>query len=250
MPRIRSIKPEIPSVVAFARLPVVTRYHFLLCKTVADDLGYFRATPRLLAGQLYPHDRHVSEGDVDRMNAELVDGGFLRVFHTADGPVAQVVGWTDPSSPFYERVVNPSKSHLAEILGVAPLADAMPEPTTDLGLGLVEGGASAQSRCEPDDYATKCVRAVNEVLAVRLAGSYRPLVASMEAPTTSQWRRDGVPLEVAVKVLRDRTSTFPNRYGRQPSHLTYFDRAVREAFEQWRLDHRQDDDQLPTAVVA
>lgn len=108
MARIRSIKPELPQDAKLARLSRETRYHFVLLWTQADDAGHFRASPRLLLGQLYPHDRDLGEAAVDRMNADLVDGGFIEIRQCDDGPIGKVRNW-----PKHQKIDRPSASHLA-----------------------------------------------------------------------------------------------------------------------------------------
>lgn len=107
MARIRSIKPEITSDARLARLSRETRYHFVLLWTQADDAGCFRATPRLLLGQMYPHDRDIGEAKVDEMTAELAAAGFIDVRTTPDGPIGKVRNWAK-----HQKIDRPSKSHL------------------------------------------------------------------------------------------------------------------------------------------
>lgn len=80
------------------------------------------------------------------------------------------------------------------------------------------------------DYATRCVIAVNQELERLLAGSYRSLVATVEAPIAAAWEAAGIPIALAEQVCRDRTATFRSTpLNRQPNTLRYFDAAVREA---------------------
>lgn len=212
MARIRSVKPELPQDVRLAKLPRTTRYHYILCWTIADDEGLFRCAPRLLLGQLYPHDRDVFEGDVDTMTKELAANGHLRVVETNDGPVAEIVNWHR-----HQRIDRPSASHLR---GVVPTERVL----------LVENGGQVLSiaRSAVHDYATICVVTVNRILSDRLAGSYAPLVATVERETADRWQAAGVPLEVALRVLRDRTNRYNYSRGRQVRSLSYFDAAVAE----------------------
>lgn len=84
-------------------------------------------------------------------------------------------------------------------------------------------------------YAQACVIAANRALEVRLAGGYRPLVASVEAETARAWETDGVPVAVAVEAITAAVERFRiTGTSRQPHGLRYFDRAVREAHERQR----------------
>lgn len=109
MARIRSIKPEIASDARLARVSRGTRYHFVLLWTVCDDAGFFRAGPRQLLGQLYPHDSDVNEAEVSAMTAQLADLGLIAVHVTADGPIGCVTNWLK-----HQIIDRPSKSHLRE----------------------------------------------------------------------------------------------------------------------------------------
>lgn len=111
MARIRSIKPEIASDAKLARLSRGTRYHFVLLWTACDDAGFFRASPRQLLGQLYPHDRDLGEAAVDAMTMELADAGFLQIHQTDDGPIGCVLNWLK-----HQRIDRPSASHLREMV--------------------------------------------------------------------------------------------------------------------------------------
>lgn len=115
MARIRSIKPDITSDAKLARLSRGTRYHFVLLWTACDDAGFFRATPRQLLGQLYPHDRDLGESAVDAMTMELANAGFLVIHQTDDGPIGCVVNWLK-----HQKIDKPSRSHLREKVESAP----------------------------------------------------------------------------------------------------------------------------------
>lgn len=132
MARIRSIKPELPQDAKLARLSRVTRYHFVLLWLVSDDEGYFRASPRLLLGQLYPHDRDLGEAAVDRMTAELAEGGFIELQTTPDGPLGRIKNWSK-----HQRIDRPSTSHLATSFA-SP--SRVPRESLDAGVLSLESG--------------------------------------------------------------------------------------------------------------
>lgn len=109
MARIRSIKPEMPQDAKLASVSRETRYHFVLLFTVADDEGFFRASPRLLLGQLYPHDEDVTDKTVQAMTEALGRIGVLELRQTPDGAVGWLVNWSK-----HQKIDRPSKSHLRE----------------------------------------------------------------------------------------------------------------------------------------
>jgi hypothetical protein len=262
MARIRSLRPEGAFDVRTARVSRECRYHHLALKRVADDHGYFRATPRLLLGQLYPHDRDLGESRVSQMTAELADAGLVELWQTADGPIGRLLGWSVPEDPFYEHLPRPSRSHLgAQILSLQPLAAPAPDilplfpagSHADVGqlhatvmqgarepesLGVMESGSqrARDHAAAALTYTQECTIAANTALSDRLAGAYRALVASSEAETAEAWERDGVPIPVAQAAIVDAV----HRYriagrNRQPNSLRYFDGAVREAWERERV---------------
>lgn len=126
MARIRSIKPEITQDAKLASLSRECRYHFVLLWTVADDEGYFRASPRLLFGQLYPHDADMNEGRVAEMNGALAKLGVLELRASNDGPIGWLVNWSK-----HQKIDRPSKSYLRDTF--ASVAREVPE-TFDAGV--------------------------------------------------------------------------------------------------------------------
>jgi len=110
MARIRTIKPELPHDAGLARVSREARYTFLLLLTQADDQGFFRACPRTLVGELYPHDEDVSEVIVVGWLDALLRNGQLRCWGTTDGLVGEIVNFTK-----HQRVDHPSRSFLASL---------------------------------------------------------------------------------------------------------------------------------------
>lgn len=84
MPRIRSIKPEFFSDPKPARCSREARLLFLGILTEADDDGRLLATPKRLAGNLYPHDPDVTAAKVTRWLGELEQVGMVYRY-TVDG---------------------------------------------------------------------------------------------------------------------------------------------------------------------
>jgi hypothetical protein len=59
MPRIRTIKPELPADVKLASVSRDARLTFIYAITQSDDLGFIAGSPRQLMGALYPLDDDV-----------------------------------------------------------------------------------------------------------------------------------------------------------------------------------------------
>jgi hypothetical protein len=122
MARIRSIKPELPQDAKLASVSRAARYHFVLLFTVADDEGFFRASPRLLLGQLYPHDEaEVGERELTRMHADLMGIGVVEIRPTPDGAIGWLVNWKK-----HQRVDRPSASFLRDLFDGASRAAREP----------------------------------------------------------------------------------------------------------------------------
>jgi len=116
MPRIRSIKPELPSDEKLARVSIQARYTFVLLITQADDDGLLRAESRQLLGQLYPYDDTVTTEMLSGWLQELADAGRIRLRKTVDGgQVAEVVNFNK-----HQLIRKRAKPHLANLLEPLP----------------------------------------------------------------------------------------------------------------------------------
>lgn len=116
MPRIRSIKPEIVSDVALAKVSIPARYTFVLLISQADDIGLIAGAHRQLLGNLFPLDDAVSIGTLLTWLEELVSVGLLRWLATRDGvPVLQIVKWAK-----HQRIDNAGRSQLGALLAESP----------------------------------------------------------------------------------------------------------------------------------
>ena len=90
---------------------------------------------------------------------------------------------------------------------------------------------SIQLQQQQPDYPTRCCIAVNGVLEQRLAGAYRTLTPGEHGDQAALWEAAGIPVDLAVEVLRARAWDFhATPLNRQPHTLRYFDAAVREAW--------------------
>lgn len=108
MARIRSIKPETPTDKKLAQVSRDARLTFLYSLTIADDDGLFRAEPRQLLGDLFPHDADVTETILEAWCAELLRIGVLQWRVTRDGArVGELVNF-----PKHQQIKNRSKPFL------------------------------------------------------------------------------------------------------------------------------------------
>lgn len=95
-------------------------------------------------------------------------------------------------------------------------------------------GKSTSSCARPLlSYHSRCVVALNAGLQANpLIGSSRHEIASTEMAGDVTWERDGIPVEIAERVVRDRAASYrPRDRSPQPRSLAYFDAPVREAWE-------------------
>ena len=106
MSRIRSIKPELPQDERVGAVSREARLCWLLCFTLADDEGRFRAHPALIAGQCFPYDGlspTVTDGWMDELGAAK-----LLYRYTVDGQEYAVIGnWTK-----HQKIDHPVASRL------------------------------------------------------------------------------------------------------------------------------------------
>ncbi len=186
MARIRSIKPEIAQDAKLATVSRDTRYHFVLLWTVADDEGFFRASPRLLLGQLYPHDSDVNEARVVEMNAALAAIGLLETRVSADGPIGWLVNWNK-----HQKIDRPSRSHIRE---------SFASPSRDEGVRLAAGVLSPESRVLSPEPPAEASREQPQQPPVELPNGKTP--ASILAKIKSLAQRREVPGQGSKPFIR------------------------------------------------
>src|SRR2546421_641900 len=88
-------------------------------------------------------------------------------------------------------------------------------PRTSTGRSRrVRSGGRERPAVEPTggrptlDYAPRCVIAGKAGLEGLLAGAYQPLVAAVERPAAAAWALAGIPVELAERVIAERTALF------------------------------------------
>ncbi len=172
MPRIRSIKPELPSSKKLARVSRDARYTLMLLVTQADDEGFVLAESRQLLGALYPHDEDVTPELLNHWIDELASINSVAIRETTEGArVLQLVGWHE-----HQMVKHPGKPKISpRLLPVSPDSPASEwrnvvaevrkfgdseEGYSDVVVGAVSGGCAerfedAAHRAAYDAYRRK-----------------------------------------------------------------------------------------------
>ncbi len=122
MPRIRTIKPTLPSDPKLNRVSIGARLAFIHAITQADDYGALLGSWRALLGALFPLDETVTEGQLGEWVGELEREGLVRRDITTDGqPVLLIVGWEE-----HQKISHKGKPGLTRKLTSS--SEAPPEP--------------------------------------------------------------------------------------------------------------------------
>lgn len=126
---IRSIKADLRRDEALGECTIPARYLFILLITVADDHGRFRASPALLAGELYPYDDDVNRTTVAAWLDELEQAGRIQLWTVNGQRYGALTNWTK-----HQRIDNAARSELPpppDTCGSSPqLAADRSEPPT------------------------------------------------------------------------------------------------------------------------
>jgi hypothetical protein len=110
MARIRTIKPEIVEDEGLGKCSRDARLTFILCITIADDAGVFRANERFLRRTLFPYDdEELTTERVGSWISELADAGLVRLYEVNGETFADLPGWAkhqrvdNAATPKYPR---------------------------------------------------------------------------------------------------------------------------------------------------
>ena len=106
MPRIRTIKPDLPQRADLGACSRDARLLYLLLKTLVDDEGRARGGPRLLASLLYPYDDPAALTDAAWL-AELAAAGLVTTYAVAGAEYVQLEAFRAD-----ERIDHPTPSKL------------------------------------------------------------------------------------------------------------------------------------------
>ena len=126
---------------------------------------------------------------------------------------------------------SPSRGDITQAEAEAE-ADSEAESTTEV---VVEKKKDVQE--ETDAYYRSCVVALNAAMVENLTveGEWMPITASSQIDSV-EWYEEGIPLEVAADVVRERCLAYRCKGERRgPRTLRYFNAAVREAWERGQM---------------
>ena len=113
MARMRVLKPELPGHEKLAKVSRDARLLFVWIITDCDDQGRFMASPKRLAGALFPYDDDVEASDVDRWLVELRSVGLVETWEFDGGKFGCLPAWKkhqNPSHPSPSRIPDPVTS--------------------------------------------------------------------------------------------------------------------------------------------
>lgn len=99
MARIRSIKPGFAGDSKVARLSLSARLTFILLWCEADDDGRMVASPKRLAGLLYPNDDNIGPKQVERWVGELEVEGMVSLYEVDGTRYLHIVKFGDHQKP-------------------------------------------------------------------------------------------------------------------------------------------------------
>lgn len=115
-------------------------------------------------------------------------------------------------------------------------AEANSEANTDKAAAASRDAVASRDATPVTDdgsYIRNCVQALNRGMAenTSLDCEWMPVLSSSQDGLVS-WRQDGIPIDVAVELIYERSKVFRSKpRNRGPRSLKYFDSAVREAWE-------------------
>ncbi len=134
--RIRTIKPEFWSHPVFAAQVDEVRLAALGLLNVADDHGYFLASPALIRSALWPLDEDSTKAR--RVLARLSELGYIEVReHPTHGPIGCVVNFSK-----HQRVDRPSESKIASYFNSTNVRRGLDDRSSlDQGSGIRDQGS-------------------------------------------------------------------------------------------------------------
>ena len=113
MPRIRTIKPELPHSESMGKVSRESRLCFILLWTLADDEGRMRGNAKMLASLLYPYDGDAPK-HIEGWLAELEREACIQRYAIEGNSFLQVCNWTK-----HQKIDRPTTSKFP-----APPADS------------------------------------------------------------------------------------------------------------------------------
>ncbi len=108
MPRIRTIKPELPQSESLGRVSREARLCFILLFTIADDFGKLRGNSRMLASLLYPYDDD-APGKIASWLTELEREGCVTQYAIEGNSYLKIDNWH-----LHQKVDRPTASKIPD----------------------------------------------------------------------------------------------------------------------------------------
>jgi hypothetical protein len=162
MPRIRTIKPELPQSESIGRLSREARLLFIMLFTAVDDAGRCRGAPRMLASLLYPYDDDVPRL-IEAWLAELINEGLVRRYERHGSTYLDIPKWLD-----HQKIDRPSPSRLPSFddastnvrelsrsLDADPGPEPGPGPGPGPGIKVAAASAASEKRSKTSDRGTR-----------------------------------------------------------------------------------------------
>lgn len=106
MPRIRTIKPELPQSESMGNVSRDARLCFILLWTLADDEGRLRGNSRMLASLLFPYDND-APALISSWLEELSREGCIEPYQVDGASYVQIANWLS-----HQKIDRPSSSKL------------------------------------------------------------------------------------------------------------------------------------------
>jgi len=104
--RIRTIKPELRELAAFAALTDGAARLFLMLYTIADDDGRCPAEPSYLGGAVF-FSRPRPPNVVGGLLAEIAAAGLVSLYEVKGARYLAITGWREERSPTHQRISKP-----------------------------------------------------------------------------------------------------------------------------------------------
>lgn len=194
MPRIRTIKPELPQSETIGRLSREARLLFVLLFTVADDAGRTRASSRLLASLLYPYDDDAPDL-IDDWLAELVQQKQIRLYEVDGSRYLEIIKWLE-----HQKIDRPSASKLPAFRDTS--SDDR-EDSRGVVVGPVSGPVSVSGGGEDQRPLANCSKSV-------LRSDFEPTEESKKALVLMGFG----PAQIAIEIAKFKTYYIARGYER------------------------------------
>lgn len=188
MARIRTLKPELRELAAFACLSDAAARLFLMLYTLADDAGRCPAGASFLAGAVF-FGKPRAPNQVGRMIAELEAAALVRRYEVNGAPFVEIEGWGLKGSPTYQVIKHPHPQRY-------------PAPSWDSG---TQSGTQDGTRERPTDQDQRSASASASpkasAIAAQLAAdsTLPPAAGSLRLPAGGSW-------DLTVAVARERVA--------------------------------------------